>query len=103
MDHHIAARSMVMQLQKKGCGSQMPILFVNKKLVGTLEDLQKLEEEKKLKDILQFGFEWKIGAEKPFLMPAALGDKELFRGQYVGTPALKPVLRLPSLHPSNPG
>lgn len=107
LDHHVSARSIVAQLhshvelERPGAEAALPlpILFVNKRLVGTLEDLQKLEAEKKLKDVLQFGFEWKLGREPLGPLPSAYNDKELFLGRYVGAPIAKPVMKLPSLHP----
>lgn len=103
LDHHTAARTLISQLQQRMEQEQrpatLPILFVNKRLIGTLEDVQQLEADKKLKDVLQFGFEWKLGREPLGPLPSAYADKELFLGRYVGAPVAKPVMKLPSLHP----
>lgn len=74
----------------------LPAVFVNQHYLGGLEDLQMLERQKKLKDILQFGFEWKTNN---FLAPVAgiHNDKALFKGQYVGDPVKRPIAMLPQV------
>ncbi|KEG06983.1 hypothetical protein DQ04_11381000 [Trypanosoma grayi] len=105
LDHHIHAESLRRQLVEVSRTPDLPLLFVNKQLVGTLHDVQELEQEKKLKDLLHFGFEWRVGGggngEKSLTgtLPAPYGDTELFRGRYRGTPVARPVVALPKLHP----
>lgn len=77
----------------------LPLLFVNKKFVGGMQQVLQLESDKKLKDVLQFGFEWSSGAKLCGPLPSAYGDTELFRGKYVGAPVAKPVMQLPKMHP----
>jgi glutaredoxin len=103
LDHHTSGRSLQAQIRAEANINALPILFVNKKLVGTIDDVLRLEEEKKLKDVLQFGFEWQVGGKSlcgP--LPSAYQDKELFLGQYVGAPVMRPVTQLPQLHPHLP-
>ena len=99
VDHHPAGRSLVEQLKAHTRCSQLPILFVNKRLVGTLDDVVRLEKEKKLKDVLQLGFEWKAGQTLCGPLPSAYGDTSLFLGRYQGAPVAKPVMQLPRMHP----
>ena len=76
--------------------SPLPAVFVNGHYLGGLEDLQMLEKQRKLKDIIQFGFEWK---SSKFMKPMedAHKDAALFKAQYVGAPVLKPVAMLPQV------
>ncbi|CAD2215834.1 hypothetical protein AGDE_01805 [Angomonas deanei] len=105
LDHHIHARTLQQQIVARSGKAGLPILFVNKRVVGTVEDVKQYEEKKLLKDIVQFGFEWKTGfgsdgKPQPLnQLPSARNDAELFRGRYRGTPVAKPVVQLPSLHP----
>ncbi|KAG8342330.1 hypothetical protein ERJ75_000872500 [Trypanosoma vivax] len=108
LDHHVHADALRGQLAKASSTYELPLLFVNKKLVGTLRNLEELEREKKLKDVLQFGFEWRAGGSavpadghKTLMgaVPAPYGDVELFRGRYRGAPVARPVVALPVLHP----
>ncbi|CCW70175.1 unnamed protein product [Phytomonas sp. Hart1] len=109
LDHHIYAVSLRNQIAARAATKDLPVLFVNKKIIGTIAEVQELEEKKLLKDILQFGFQWKTaqnlgGAPQPLnTLPSAYGDVELFQGRYRGTPLARPVVRLPSLHPLHPG
>ncbi|ORC87592.1 uncharacterized protein TM35_000211980 [Trypanosoma theileri] len=110
LDHHIHADSLRQQLITVSNTSDLPLLFVNKKLIGTLYDVQELEKGKKLKDVFHFGFEWKVGdvgisvGDKPVngVLPAPYGDTELYRGRYRGPPVARPVVALPSFHPFAP-
>ncbi|EAN89016.1 hypothetical protein C3747_4g690 [Trypanosoma cruzi] len=105
LDHHIYAESLHRQLLEVAQTPELPLLFVNKKLVGTLRDVQELESAKKLKDVLHFGFEWRVGGggvgERPLqgFLPSPYGDTEMFRGRYRGAPVARPVVALPKLHP----
>ncbi|ESL10018.1 hypothetical protein TRSC58_02254 [Trypanosoma rangeli SC58] len=105
LDHHIHADALRRQLLEVSKTPELPLLFVNKKLVGTLHDVHELEKAKKLKDVLHFGFEWRVGGgdvgERPLQgsLPAPYGDAELFRGRYRGAPVARPVVALPKLHP----
>lgn len=101
LDVHPSAETLTMQLREMANTHELPLLFVNKKLVGTLVDVQRMEDEKKLKDILHFGFEWKTGTNKELCgpLPSVAGDKELFLGRYKGNVLTRPVTELPKLHP----
>lgn len=90
-------------IERTGC-NDLPVLFVNKKFVGTLAEMQRLESDRLLKDVLQFGFKWKtMGKSGDQLrletLPSAFQDASLFRARYRGTPVAKPVVQLPSYHP----
>jgi glutaredoxin len=107
LDHHVAARRLIGDIRGAaskvvvgGGGVQLPILFVNKKCVGGMEQLLALEEQRKLKDVLQFGFEWSSGAKMCGPLPSAIGDTSLFLGKYSGAPVSKPVMQLPRMHPN---
>jgi hypothetical protein len=101
LDHHIHREELRRQLVLTAKTAELPLLFINGKLVGDLAKLQELERDMKLKDVLHFGFEWKTGTLKDACgpLPSAFGDDELFRARYRGTPPVKPVVQLPSLHP----
>ncbi|CBZ27911.1 conserved hypothetical protein [Leishmania mexicana MHOM/GT/2001/U1103] len=105
LDHHIHAISLREQLITKAGTPALPLLFVNQKLVGTIADVRSYEERRLLKDIVQFGFQWKTGAAldcapQPLnTLPSPYGDTELFRGRYRGAPVARPVVQLPQLHP----
>lgn len=105
LDHHIHALSLREQLVAKSGTAALPLLFVNQKLVGTIADVRGYEERKLLKDIVQFGFQWKTGAgvegaPQPLsTLPSAYRDTELFRARYRGAPIARPVVQLPQLHP----
>ncbi|AAZ12166.1 uncharacterized protein TEOVI_000092500 [Trypanosoma equiperdum] len=108
LDHHVYVEPLRQQLQEVSRTPELPLLFVNKKLVGTLRDVELLEREKKLKDVLHFGFEWRVGGsvaatngQKSLMgaLPAPYGDAEFFRGRYRGPPVARPVVSLPTLHP----
>ncbi|CCW64133.1 unnamed protein product [Phytomonas sp. EM1] len=107
LDHHLHALTLRNQIAAHTTTRDLPVLFVNKRVVGTIEEVRQLEEKKLLKDLLQFGFQWNTapnlgGAPQPLnTLPSAYGDVELFRGRYRGTPVARPVVRLPSLHPFN--
>ncbi|KAG5476118.1 hypothetical protein LSCM4_05074 [Leishmania orientalis] len=105
LDHHMHAISLRDQLITKAGTPALPILFVNQKLVGTIDDVRSYEERRLLKDIIQFGFQWKTGAaldggpQQLNTLPSPYGDTELFRGRYRGAPVARPVVQLPQLHP----
>ena len=77
LDVHPAAETLLAQVRHASQTNELPVLFVNKKLVGTLQDVQRMEDEKKLKDILHFGFEWQTGANKDLCgpLPSLLGTR----------------------------
>ena len=102
LDHHMYCDDLRRELLRVSCSAELPVLFVKGKLVGNLSKLKALEAERKLKDVLHFGFEWKTGSVKDACgpLPSALGDDELFRGRYRGTPLTRPVVQLPSYHPN---
>ncbi|KAH9598571.1 hypothetical protein LSM04_004450 [Trypanosoma melophagium] len=110
LDHHIYADALRHQLIKVSQTPDLPLLFVNKKLIGTLYDVQELEKRKKLKDVFHFGFEWKVGDigigigenGATGVLPAPYGDTELYRARYRGPPVARPVVSLPSFHPFAP-
>ena len=57
----------------------LPLVFVNKALVGTISDLKDLEARRLLKDIIHFGFKWKTGGN-PTARGAYSGvSEEVFR------------------------
>ncbi|EPY25127.1 hypothetical protein STCU_06829 [Strigomonas culicis] len=105
LDHHVHAAALREQVAAAAGTADLPVLFVNKKFVGTIHDVKALEEKRLLKDIVQFGFQWKTGSgadgvpQQLNQLPSAHGDTELFRGRYRGAPVARPVVRLPSLHP----
>lgn len=105
LDHHIYADELRQAIVARAGTAVLPILFVNQRLVGTLSDVKRLEEGRLLKDVLQFGFEWKTGgdagrgAPAHRALPSAYEDIELFRGRYRGPPVARPVVQLPTLHP----
>ncbi|KAK7201212.1 hypothetical protein NESM_000182800 [Novymonas esmeraldas] len=105
LDHHVHALSLQAQIVARANTPVLPLLFVNKKLVGTIADVRSYEERRLLKDIVQFGFEWKTGAaldgapQQLNTLPSPYGDTELFRGRYRGAPVARPVVQLPQLHP----
>jgi glutaredoxin-related protein len=82
----------------------LPLLFVNRKFVGDLQRVKQLDEEAKLKDVLQFGFVWgdlhtaamrqgplgRVGMLRPHAR-----DEDLFHGKYRGSPITAPVASLP--------
>lgn len=85
----------------------LPLVFVNKMLVGTVSDLRDLEARRQLKDIIHFGFKWKTGGN-PSSRGAFSGvSEEVYRHLPLGVeksrvdrvvadnPMLKP---LPSLY-----
>ncbi|KPA86833.1 hypothetical protein ABB37_00887 [Leptomonas pyrrhocoris] len=105
LDHHLYARTLRDQLIAKSGTAALPLLFVNQKVVGTIADVRSYEERRLLKDIVQFGFQWRTGAgvggaPQPLnTLPSAYRDTELFRGRYRGAPIARPVVQLPQLHP----
>jgi glutaredoxin len=101
LDHHVYREQLLQQVVERSQRRPLPILFVNRTLIGCLDDVKRLEAERKLKDVLHFGFEWKTGAGKELCgaLPAPYGDKELFRGRYRGVPPTRSVVSLPELHP----
>jgi glutaredoxin-related protein len=103
LDHHVAGRRLVTDLHRFAdlhkVDPKLPLLFVNKKFIGGIDQVLQLEGDKKLKDVLQFGFEWNSGTKLLGPLPSAYGDAELFRGKYVGAPVAKPVMQLPKMHP----
>jgi glutaredoxin len=105
LDHHIHALTLRDQLIAKAGTPTLPLLFVNAKLVGTIADVRSYEERRLLKDIVQFGFQWKTGASvdgapQPLnTLPSPYRDTEIFRGRYRGAPVARPVVQLPQLHP----
>lgn len=80
----------------------IPALFVNKQFVGDMVTVQRLVDEKKFKDVIQFGFEWK---DKPFSkalgdcrLPSANNDTTMFRSNWKGGDKLlkgAPMVSLP--------
>lgn len=108
LDHHFHAMTLRDQLVAKAGTPALPLLFVNQKLVGTIADVRSYEERRLLKDIVQFGFQWKTGSavdgapQQLHTLPAPYGDTELFRGRYRGAPVARPVVQLPQLHPHRP-
>lgn len=107
LDHHIYALALRDQLVAKSGTATLPLLFVNQRLVGTIADVRSYEERRLLKDIVQFGFQWKTGADvdgapQPLnTLPSAYRDTELFRARYRGAPVARPVVQLPQLHPNH--
>lgn len=105
LDHHLFAVELRDQLLQRSGTAALPLLFVNKKVIGTIRDVKALEERRLLKDVVQFGFQWKTGvamegAPQPLnTVPSAYGDEELFRARYRGAPVARPVVQLPRLHP----
>lgn len=105
LDHHLHAEALRRQIIAKTGEHDLPFLFVNQHALGTLRDVVALEEKRLLKDALQFGFQWKTGAQaggapQPLsAAPSAYGDTELFRARYRGAPVARPVVQLPALHP----
>jgi len=105
LDHHLYALQLREQIVARTHLTTLPILFVNQKLVGDIDEVRRLEEKKLLKDVVQFGFKWKTGAvgggapQELNTLPSALDDTELFRARYRGTPVARPVVQLPQLHP----
>lgn len=105
LDHHVCGRRLVLELRSiaeknnNAVNVQLPLLFVNKKIVGGMDAILRLEEERKLKDVLQFGFEWNSGSKLCGPLPSAFGDASLFLGKYSGSPIAKPVMQLPKMHP----
>lgn len=104
LDHHMYAHQIRQQIVEATGQSDLPILFVRKKCVGTLSQVYELEKKRLLKDVLQFGFQWKTGGgtgeiPQTHSLPSFFSDKELYRGRYRGAPLAKPVIQLPSLHP----
>ena len=75
LDHHPHRNQLITQLYQEMLGTsapryklatlvnaisdKLPVIFVKQKYIGSLKDLLKLQKEKKLKDLLQFGFLWK--------------------------------------------
>ncbi|KAG5501847.1 hypothetical protein JKF63_04117 [Porcisia hertigi] len=108
LDHHLHAMSLREQLITKAGTPALPLLFVNQKVVGTIADVRSYEERRLLKDIVQFGFQWKTGAavgcapQQLHTLPSPYNDTELFRGRYRGSPVARPVVQLPQLHPHRP-
>ncbi|KPI87231.1 hypothetical protein ABL78_3701 [Leptomonas seymouri] len=105
LDHHVYALTLRDQLVATSGTTELPLLFVNQRLVGTIAAVRSYEERRLLKDIVQFGFQWKTGASvegapQPLnTLPSAYRDTELFRGRYRGAPVARPVVQLPQLHP----
>lgn len=105
LDHHIHAVSLRDQIVQRTGTTALPLLFVKERLVGGIDEVRELERKRLLKDVVQFGFQWKTGAsvdgapQALHTLPSAYGDTELFRGRYRGTPVARPVTQLPSLHP----
>lgn len=103
LDHHIFAHRLRQSIVEQSGVTDLPVLFVRQKCVGTLADVRELEQKKLLKDVLQFGFRWQTGGGsgevgRPVL-PSAYDDTELFRARYRGPPVAKPIVRLPTFHP----
>jgi len=101
LEYHPYRQELREQLCTRSNTNLLPLLFVNQKLVGTLNDVRRLEETKKLKDALHFGFEWstQVENEPRGLMRSAFGDETLFHSRYRGAPIAKPVVKLPGVHP----
>lgn len=89
----------------------LPVLFVNRRCVGLLSDLHRLDAEAKLKDVLHFGFEWgdlhtdatragpmgRVG-----MLQSAAADGEFYHATYRGAPMAAPVTQMPKLSPYGP-
>lgn len=81
----------------------VPVLFVNKRRIGGLREMRVLEKQRRLKDLLQFGFLWKDdGPTSVGAMPPQFHDEDMFRGIYRGAPVAAPALQLPTFGPRNP-
>eukprot|EP00796_Vickermania_ingenoplastis_P012907 gene12909-8766_t len=107
LDHHVNAHTLRHAIIDRTGIQDLPVLFVNKKFVGTISTIQELEKNKLLKDVLQFGFQWKTGVHSSgdlalHTLPAARHDTELFQARYRGTPVARPVVQLPTFHPCCP-
>lgn len=104
LDHHMYAHRIRQAIVETTGKADLPILFVRGRCVGTLPEVYDLEQRRLLKDVLQFGFQWKTGGgtgdipERHFL-PSSFCDTELYRARYRGAPVAKPVIQLPSFHP----
>lgn len=118
LDHHIFAHQLRRSIIAISGTSDLPVLFVKEKYVGTLREVQELERRRLLKDVLQFGFVWQTGGIAPgtemaegaegdgqsfrttrHALPSAFNDTELFRARYRGPPVARPVVELPTFHP----
>jgi hypothetical protein len=91
LQHHPNGKALIQQLriahahneasQPPGSRARfdLPLVFVNKALVGTVSDLKDLEARRQLKDIIHFGFKWKTGGD-PSARGADTGaSEEVFR------------------------
>lgn len=104
LDHHIYAHSIRQEIIETTGKTDLPVMFVRGKCVGTLPEVQNLEKKRLLKDILQFGFQWKTGGgggeiQTNHSLPSHFHDKDLYRARYRGAPVAKPVVQLPSFSP----
>ena len=69
-----------------------PLVFVKQKCIGTYEAMMRLESERRLKDLLQFGMTWPEFSAK---RPSAFGDEVAFRGIWRGHPPSGPIVPPP--------
>lgn len=90
--------------------TSLPILFVNRQCVGAIDRLHELNAMAKLKDVLQFGFEWPdLHTESlrrgPYgrvsMMRPREKDELMFRARYQGVPMKKEIMSLPKFSPTD--
>lgn len=121
VDKHICGTALSTELLARHPGWSLPLLFVNRKLIGDVNTVHALDEDRLLKDVLQFGLRWKVtsvpqlhlpdsipnslvaplGATARPLgpLPARHNDVHQFKAIYKGAPKSAPVSRLPQFSP----
>eukprot|EP00760_Papus_ankaliazontas_P015737 PhM_4_TR16697/c0_g2_i1/m.40237 len=83
-------------LDKNVTQFELPLVFLEKKCLGTYDSIIRYEEERKLKDLLQFSLMWPMKPkERNEAPPSAFGDEVAFRAIWRGTPMARPVMPTP--------
>lgn len=111
IDHGPAIES---ELRERFGVSRVPVMFVNAKVVGDIAAIEQLDEEKRLKDVLQFGLKWatvttpvaerldKHTGDPVSLrpLPARYNDSAFFHAKHKLPPVTVPAIKLPCFSPT---